>query len=73
LKTANKDNLPLVGQVIEWEESHDRHRDTCLVRQGLVTQVKGRNVWINDDAKWLPDMKNWRVIGDKPNTEVTSK
>ena len=60
-----KRHRPTIGTRIEWEECYDRHRGTCIVRDGLVTDVKGRNVWIDGDAKWLPDLSNWRELPDK--------
>lgn len=59
---------PTVGARIEWEEAHDYHRGTCLVRSGTVTAIAGRNVWIDDSAKWLPSMTNLREIEPAPSS-----
>lgn len=52
----------LIGKKVEWEEYHDYNRGTCLVRTGKVEDVKGKNVWIDGEPKWAPDLKNIKVI-----------
>lgn len=59
----------LIGKKIEWEYAHDRGRGTCLVATGIVKDVKGRNVLVDQqgsyDWKWLPQMANVKEMPDE--------
>jgi len=48
----------LVGKRVEWEYDHDYNRGTCSVGQGTVDAVEGKNIWVNGDAMWGPDLIN---------------
>lgn len=62
----------LIGKRVEWEYAHDHNRGTYLVRDGILTEVKGRNVWVDDEPYWIPDLKNFRAvtIGDSANGDT---
>lgn len=55
-----------IGKQIEWEYAHDRYRGTCLVRQGCLKDVKGKNVYVDMDGTdnwfWFPQMVNLKVL-----------
>ncbi len=55
MKNANL----LLGKKVQWETNYDSVRGTYLTNQGIITQVHGNNVEI-DNKNWLflPDMKN---------------
>ena len=55
----------LIGKRIEWEYAHDHNRGSYFVRKGFVEDVKGRNMWVDGDVMWGPDLNNIRVLGDK--------
>jgi hypothetical protein len=57
----------LIGKRVEWEYSHCRHRGTCLVREGMLEQVQGRNALVSGDWHWLPDMTNLREVSVTPS------
>jgi hypothetical protein len=51
-----------IGNVIEWEHSHCRHRGVCLVAKGVIEDVYGKSVKVNGDWKWHPHMINAKII-----------
>lgn len=51
-----------IGKRIEWNHSFDRHRGTCLCDEGVVNEVHGRNVKIDGEWRWFPDMHCVKVI-----------
>ena len=55
----------LVGKRIRWEETLCRHRGTYREHVGTVTDARGRNVEVDGEWKWLPDMENLTVIPGK--------
>lgn len=75
MKTA--DLRKLIGAELEWEYNHDPHRGTCFVATGIILDVKGRNVLIDQhgssDWKWLPNMVNLKVIKQPPNATAPKK
>lgn len=54
----------LIGKKIKWKEFYDSHRGTYLERKGTVGEVKGKNIFIeeNQDWKWIPFMKDIEII-----------
>lgn len=51
-----------VGKTLEWEYAHDKHRGTCLVRKGTLEEVKARNLLIDGEWRWWPDLINLVVL-----------
>lgn len=60
-----------IGKQVVWEEAHDYHRGTCLIRRGVIEEVKGRNVRISGDWKWLPDLTNLKEKPATPSSELS--
>lgn len=59
----------MIGKEVEWEHAHDYNRGTCLVRKAIITDVKGKNVAIDDggmtDWVYADRLINLREV--KPN------
>lgn len=51
-----------IGKKIEWEEAHDRHRGTCLVRTGTIEDIQGKNLLVDGDYKWYPNLVNLKIF-----------
>ncbi len=49
-----------IGEKVQWEDCIDHRRGTFMLRTGKLQDVKGRNVMINDNWLWLPDLANFR-------------
>lgn len=62
MKTTEKGLRKLIGKKVEWEYAHDRQRGTCFVRQGYVQAVKGKNICIDDDWLWGPELSNLKIV-----------
>lgn len=52
----------LIGKRIQWEEHYDPRSGTSLKRTGILLEVKGRNILVDqmgsNDWKWVPDMRH---------------
>ena len=48
----------LIGRLVQWEEGHDKHRGTYIIRTGIIEEVRGKNIRTESNWKWLPDMIN---------------
>jgi hypothetical protein len=59
-----KEARTFIGKGVEWDEPT---RISLIPRRGYVEDVKGKNVLINGDWKWLPDIKEFRLIETKNN------
>jgi len=64
MKLTAKERRALIGKRVEWEECHDYHRGTCFVRSGVVEASEGRNLMIDGDWKWYPEMTNLKLKED---------
>jgi len=51
----------LIGKTVEWEYGTDPSRGR-LVRSGLVQDVQDKNIQIDFDWLWYPDLHNLKVI-----------
>lgn len=49
-----------IGKRIEWDEKPDS-AGWYRTRNGILDDVKGRNVMVNDNWQWLPDMRKLRL------------
>lgn len=54
-----KEARKFIGKFVEWDEPN---RVSILMRRGWVKSVQGRNVEIDGDWKWLPDIEEFRII-----------
>lgn len=51
----------LIGKQVEWDDILDAFRMTgTVVRSGYCTDVRGKNIMIDGDWKWLPKLLNLR-------------
>jgi hypothetical protein len=50
-----------IGKRVEWDELIDIRRGTHVIREGVITDVKARNIEINGDWKWLSRLTNLRL------------
>jgi len=48
----------LIGKLVEW----DTDSILCPKRRGVVGEVCRKNIRIDGDWKWLPDIKELRVV-----------
>ena len=55
-----KEARALIGKHVEWDV--DSRFTAFPTRNGLVEDVKGRNVLIGGDWFWLPKIKEFRII-----------
>lgn len=53
---SSKEAKKLVGKKVKWIEHYDFNRSNGIQKQGIILEVLGRNVKIENDWKWLPDM-----------------
>lgn len=53
----------LIGKEVCWDVTLDVNRGTYKTRYGTVDEVKGKNIMIDGDWKWLPKMTNLRLKG----------
>lgn len=51
-----------IGKRVEWEYNHDHKWGTCSVGTGTVTDVQGRNIWIDGTPRWIPDLRNLKLL-----------
>lgn len=54
-----------IGKRVEWEEAHDYHRGTYLLRTGILEEVHARNLVIDGEYRWLPSLTNFRLAVEK--------
>lgn len=52
----SKEAKKLIGKRVKWVEAWDTHRGVGISRSGVIREVSGKNVRIESDWKWLPDM-----------------
>jgi hypothetical protein len=53
-----KEAKKLIGLRVKWDVCVDPKRGYYRQETGRIESVKGRNVQIDGDWKWLPDMIN---------------
>ena len=58
-----------LGKKVEWEYAHDWHRGTYLVQRGIVEDVKGLNVLISGDWRWLPSLTKIKLVGESEDSD----
>jgi len=58
------DARKLIGKLVEWEDARSAFIDTK--KRGVVLEVANKNVHIGNDWYWLPDIKELRIVEDKP-------
>lgn len=55
----------LIGKKVIWDQPNSSLTPT---RTGIVEEVRSKNIMIDGDWKWLPDLVNLRLKGiDKKN------
>lgn len=54
----NKEAKQFIGKVVEWDVEN---RVSIITRRGTVEEIKGKNICIDGDWKWLPDIKDIRL------------
>lgn len=58
----------MVGKQIQWEEYYCQKSGHGLPRSGVLLEVKGKNLLIDQmgsvDWKWTPDMLHLRLVVD---------
>ena len=59
-----KEARAFIGKYVEWDT--DTRYTAFPTRNGMVEDVKGKNVLIHGDWFWLPDTKEFKII--KTNT-----
>ena len=53
----------LIGRRVIWDVVIDPHRlNGIRERTGTIEDVRGKNVMIDGDWKWLPDLSNLREV-----------
>jgi hypothetical protein len=60
----------LIGKRIRWEVTLDRNRGTYVERHGNVDDAKGRNLLVDGNWCWLPDLENVTVLGPAEPIQV---
>lgn len=60
----SKEARTLIGKRVTWWSSWCDHRGTYNLTGGTLEAVKGRNVCIDGDWRWLPDLKNFHERRD---------
>ena len=55
----------LIGKEVMWDVALERHKSLFGPRRGIVEDVKGKNILISGDWRWLPDIHIISVI--EPN------
>jgi hypothetical protein len=58
----------LIGKRVTWNQKRapcSQYRGYCFPRYGILEDVKGKNVWIDGDARWLPDLHDLRAFDGK--------
>jgi len=64
-KLTAKERRALIGKKVEWEYGHDHYRGTYNVRSGIVEASEGRNLLVDGDWMWYPDMKNLKEVDEE--------
>lgn len=54
----------LIGKKVSWVDNYDPDRGVGITRSGVCTDAQGKNIWIDDDPKWLPDLRFFKVEGE---------
>lgn len=62
MKTS--DAKQLIGKRVQWIRSGDPYRGTYCLGFGKVEEVAGKNILIDGEWKWLPDLKNLQCSND---------
>lgn len=52
----------LIGKRVMWKEHYDAARGTYFERTGIIDDVHGRNILIDGDWKWLPELHGLKEI-----------
>jgi hypothetical protein len=58
----------LIGKNVSWKDHIDSGRGTYNYHEGLVLDIKGNNVFFEDDVKWVPYMHELTIIEDTDKT-----
>ena len=67
MKLKAADVRKMIGKPVEWDNGYDFYRGVYFDhRKGIVEEVKGKNVLISGDWRWLPDLHNFKLVEDKP-------
>lgn len=61
--TNAKEARAAIGKVVAWEEHSSRY---IFERVGVIEDVKGRNLCIEGDWRWMADLKNLKIKEDPP-------
>ena len=59
-----KDVKKWVGKEIEWDIMTDIHRGVYKTKDGMLEEVRGRNLLVDGEWRWFPDMRNVRLKGE---------
>jgi hypothetical protein len=57
---------PWIGKRIQWLAYYDSNRGSGVPRSGILDAVKGRNVMVDGDWKWLPTMIDIKLAAIHP-------
>jgi hypothetical protein len=71
--TNAKEARAAIGKRVYWDEISPRYK---MPRTGILSDVAGKNLLINNDWKWRPNLTNLRDTEDilQPNiNEVTNE
>ncbi|WP_019583845.1 hypothetical protein [Thioalkalivibrio sp. ALE16] len=53
----------LIGKRVSWRYAIDPYRGTYRVGSGILQDFRGKNVLIDDDWLWLPNLKSFGEDG----------
>ena len=55
----------LIGKRIRWKANYDPNRGSYSPRSGILEEVQGRNLKVDNDWRWLPDMMDIEEVKEK--------
>lgn len=59
----------LIGKRVKWSVVVDRYRGYERRYEGIVNEVSGRNIRIDDEWRWLPDIPSLTVVEASSDTK----